>query len=143
MYTLLEMGDSIEAVPEGTPEPEAVAVVDFNDFCNYIRKIVTVLLPNVDTVPPALNAALQDRNNQDCIRKFISDQQVPVLFIQRTSTKGNGDVIAVAVEVKTHQRLSFRPYFILFLCEILVTRMMLFRLWRWINLTLLPPPLGM
>ncbi|KAK3912297.1 Dynein heavy chain, cytoplasmic [Frankliniella fusca] len=81
------MGDSIEAAPEGTPEPEAVALVDFNDFCNYIRKVVTVLLPNVDTVPPALNAALEDRNNQDCIRKFISDHQVPVLFIQRTSTK--------------------------------------------------------
>lgn len=82
------MGDSIEAVPEGTPEPESVSVVDFNEFCNYIRKVVTVLLPNVDVVPPALNAALQDRNNQDCIRKFISDPQVPVLFIQRTSTKG-------------------------------------------------------
>lgn len=82
------MGDSIEAVPEGTPETEAAAVVDFNEFCNYIRKVVTVFLPNADAVPPALNAALLDRNNQDCIRKFISDQQVPVLFIQRTSTKG-------------------------------------------------------
>jgi len=82
------MGDSMEAVPQGQPEPQSVAVVEFNDFCNYLRRVVTVFLPNDDVTPPAFNAALQERSNQDCIRMFISDQQVPVLFIQRASSKG-------------------------------------------------------
>lgn len=84
------MGDSIEGSDNST-EAQNVAIVDFTAFANYIRKAVTVLLPEEDIVPPALNTALEDRNNQECIRKFLGDSQVSTLFIQRSSSKGTYD----------------------------------------------------
>lgn len=81
------MGDSLD--PIDVVEAEAAAVVDLDDFCKYLRRAATVLLPEDDAVPPGLDAALQDKNNQDCIRKFIQDPQVATLYIQRSSTKGN------------------------------------------------------
>lgn len=81
------MGDSLEG-SENSPDSQNVAVVDFTAFANYIRKAVTILLPEEDIVPPALNAALEDRNNQECIRKFLGDPQVSTLYLQRSSSKG-------------------------------------------------------
>lgn len=81
------MGDSLEG-SENTSDAQNVAIVEFSAFANYIRKAVTILLPEEDIVPPALNAALEDRNNQDCIQKFLSDPQVTTLYIQRSSSKG-------------------------------------------------------
>ncbi|KAJ2949687.1 hypothetical protein O0L34_g15618 [Tuta absoluta] len=80
------MGDSLDG-SENTPEAQNVVVVDFQDFANYLRRAATVLLPEDDIVPPALNAALDDKVNQDCIRKFISDPQVSALYVQRFSSK--------------------------------------------------------
>ncbi len=40
------------------------------------------------TSSQALCDALEEKNNQDCIRKFLSDPQVPALYVQRSSTKG-------------------------------------------------------
>lgn len=81
------MGDSLEG-SENTSDAQNVAIVEFSAFTNYIRKAVTILLPEEDIIPPALNAALEDRNNQDCIRKFLCDSQVTTLYIQRSSSKG-------------------------------------------------------
>lgn len=83
----LNMGDSLEG-SENSPDSQNVAIVDFTAFANYIRKAVTILLPEEDIVPPALNAALEDRNNQECIRKFLGDPQVSTLYLQRSSSKG-------------------------------------------------------
>ncbi|XP_025833356.1 dynein heavy chain, cytoplasmic [Agrilus planipennis] len=82
------MGDSLEGT-ESTPEPQNVSVVDFTEFANFLRKAATVLLPEDDAQAdsPALNAALEDKANQECIRKFISDAQVNTLFIQRSCSK--------------------------------------------------------
>ncbi|XP_045484392.1 dynein heavy chain, cytoplasmic isoform X1 [Pieris rapae] len=80
------MGDSLDG-SENAPEAQNVVVVDFQDFANYLRRAATVLLPEDDIVPPALNAALDDKVNQDCIRKFISDFQVSSLYVQRFSLK--------------------------------------------------------
>lgn len=84
------MGDSLEG-SENTPEPQNVAVVDFTAFTNFILKAATVLLPEDDSQaePTNLVAALDDKANQECIRKFISDPQVSTLYIQRNSSKGN------------------------------------------------------
>lgn len=79
------MGDSLDG-SENSPEANAV-VVDFLDFANYLRRAATVLLPEDDVVPPALNAALEDKLNQECIRKFITDPQVSALYVQRFSSK--------------------------------------------------------
>jgi dynein heavy chain 1 len=83
------MGDSLEGGGEGPPVTENVAVVEYTTFANYLKKAVTILLPEDDDgIPPALSAALNDRNNQDCIQKFLSDPQVSCLLIQRASSKG-------------------------------------------------------
>ncbi|KAF5301350.1 hypothetical protein FQA39_LY10748 [Lamprigera yunnana] len=82
------MGDSLEPV-DSTPEPQNVSIVDFTAFANYLRKAATLLLPEDDAhmEPPALNAALEDKNNQEQIRKFLSDPQVSILYVQRSSSK--------------------------------------------------------
>ncbi|KOB77825.1 Dynein heavy chain [Operophtera brumata] len=80
------MGDSLDG-SENTAEAQNVVVVEFQDFANYLRRAATVLLPEDDIVPPALNTALDDKVYQDCIRKFISDSQVSSLFVQRFSLK--------------------------------------------------------
>lgn len=89
------MGDSLEAsegVTTAGSEVQNVAVVDFASFANYLRKASTILLPEDDDShpepPPALNAALDDKSNQECIRKFICDPQISTLFVQRSSSKG-------------------------------------------------------
>lgn len=80
------MGDSLEATADS--DAQTLAIVDYGAFTNYLRKAATILLPEEDAVPPALNVALEDRGNQDCIKKFLSDPQVPALYIQRSCTKG-------------------------------------------------------
>jgi len=82
------MGDSLDGSGEPSPESQNVAIVEFPTFANYLRKAVTVLLPDEDAVPPAFNLALEDRYNQDCIRKFLGDSQVNSLYVQRSSSKG-------------------------------------------------------
>lgn len=83
------MGDSLEG-SDPAPETQNVALVDFTDFTNFILKAATVLLPEDDTQsePANLVAALDDKANQEIIRKFISDPQVATLYIQRNSSKG-------------------------------------------------------
>ncbi|XP_049288218.1 dynein heavy chain, cytoplasmic isoform X3 [Anopheles funestus] len=89
------MGDSLETtLPSmGSEQPpsveaETVAIIDFDNFSNYLRKAITVLLPEDDMKSfGPLNAALEDSVNQDCIRKFISDPQTQALYIQRNCFK--------------------------------------------------------
>lgn len=82
------MGDSLDGTGEPSPESQIVIVVSYSAFANYLKKVVTVLLPDEDVVPPAINSALEDKNNQECVRKFVSDSQVWALYIQRSSSKG-------------------------------------------------------
>ncbi|XP_055707524.1 dynein heavy chain, cytoplasmic isoform X3 [Phlebotomus papatasi] len=80
------MGDSLESTD--TPgDAQNVAIVEYGAFANYLRKATTILLPEEDVVPPALNLALDDRTNQESIRKFLSDGQVQALYIQRCCSK--------------------------------------------------------
>lgn len=97
------MGDSLDGSGEPSPESQNVAIVEFPTFANYLRKAVTVLLPDEDAVPPAFNLALDERYNQDCIRKFLGDSQVSSLYIQRSSTKGE--------RFRSMRRLSFLVVF--------------------------------
>ncbi|XP_057661058.1 dynein heavy chain, cytoplasmic isoform X2 [Diorhabda carinulata] len=87
------MGDSLEAT-ETSHETQNVALVDFTAFTNFILKAATVLLPEDDgqAEPANLVAALDDKTNQECIRKFISDSQISTLYIQRNSSKDDDSV---------------------------------------------------
>nr|XP_023015169.1 nuclear pore complex protein Nup160 homolog [Leptinotarsa decemlineata] len=82
------MGDSLEGT-ESSSETQNVALVDFTAFTNFILKAATVLLPEDDgqAEPTNLVTALDDKVNQEYIRKFISDPQVTTLYIQRNSSK--------------------------------------------------------
>lgn len=82
------MGDSLDGSGDPSPESQNIAIVDYASFANYLRKAVTILLPDEEVVPPALNIALEDKNNQECVRKFLSDSQVWSLYVQRSSSKG-------------------------------------------------------
>ena len=64
------------------------SVVEVSHFANYIRRVVPVLLEDVEDTPAALVAALKERPSIEMMRKFISDVQVPVMFVQRMATKG-------------------------------------------------------
>lgn len=83
-------GDFTEvADPAQGEEDQSVAVVEFIPFLNYLRKVVSIHLhEEVAAAPPSLAAAIEDRNNQDCIKKFISDPQVSSLVVQKCSNKG-------------------------------------------------------
>lgn len=81
------MSDSLEN-QDASVETQNATIVDYGAFVNYLRKAATILLPEEDAVPPALNIALEDKNNQDCIKKFLSDPQVQTLIVQRSCTKG-------------------------------------------------------
>lgn len=85
------MGDSLDGSGEPSPESQNVAIVELPTFASYLRKAVTVLLPDEDAVPPAFNLALEDRYNHECIRKFLGDSQVSSLYVQRSSSKGERD----------------------------------------------------
>lgn len=82
------MGDSLDGSGEPSPESQNIAIVDYHAFANYLCRAVKVLSPDEDVVPPAFNLALEDKNNQESIRKFIGDSQIWALFIQRASSKG-------------------------------------------------------
>jgi len=80
------MSDSLDN-QDTSVETQNVAVVDFGAFTNFLRKASTILLPEENVVPPEMITALEDKNHQDCIRKFLSDQQVQTLFVQRSCSK--------------------------------------------------------
>lgn len=86
-------GDFTEAADSSQgEEDQSVAVVEFTSFLNYLRKVVSVHLHEDAVAPPSLAAAIDDRNNQDYMRKFISDPQVSALVIQKSSNKGKFDM---------------------------------------------------
>lgn len=87
MIIKLIMGDSLETT-EQTTDAHNVVIMDYSAFANYIVKAVTILLPEEDVVPPALTNAMDDRGNQECIKKFMSDPQIQALYIQRSCSKG-------------------------------------------------------
>lgn len=83
------------------------SVVEVSHFANYLRRVVPVLLEDVEDTPAALVAALKERSSIEMMKKFISDSQVPVMFVQRMATKGN---------IHNHNQLTwlvcfFHPYF--------------------------------
>lgn len=70
-------------------EAPSVSIVEFKSFANYIRKAITILLPDDDESSSKLEEALdENRGNQECIKKFLSDPQVQALYIQKSATKG-------------------------------------------------------
>ena len=76
----------------GDSQPTATqAIIEVSAFANYLRRVVPVMLEDGDDTPEALIACLKDKNSIDCMKKFLGDSQVPVLFVQRLTSKGTAD----------------------------------------------------
>jgi len=74
-----------------TPEadaPPVQSVVDSTVFAEYLCRIVPVLLEDRESASATLKTALVEKQSAESIKKFLSDPQVAVLLIQRSSTKG-------------------------------------------------------
>lgn len=90
------MGDSLENTDTSVDPGVNVSIANYDAFANYLRKAVTILLPDDDVVPVSLNAALDDPINQETIRKFLSDPQVQALYVQRNCIKGMVQFLCLA-----------------------------------------------
>jgi hypothetical protein len=87
------MGDSLETIDQSIDtQQQIVSIVDHKQFCNYLRKAILVLFDDEFGSSSKLEEALdENRTNQECIKKFLSDSQVQTLYIQKSSTKGKFD----------------------------------------------------
>jgi hypothetical protein len=84
------MGDSLENNDSSLEPTQNVAIVDYKAFANFLRKAITILLSDDDESGNILESALdENRQNQECIKKFLLDPQVPTLYIQKNYIKGN------------------------------------------------------
>lgn len=102
------MSDSLDSVSAdggggaggggGGAEAVAVAVTDVSDFCRYLSRAGGLLLTgDEDSARGALLSALQDRAASECVRKFISEPQVPCLYLQRATPKGLSYTVIVTI----------------------------------------------
>lgn len=81
------MVNSLESVNK-IQEIQNVVIMDYLSFANYVLKAVNILLSGEDVMYPTLASIIDDSKNQECIKKFISDPQIHVLYIQRSCSKG-------------------------------------------------------
>ena len=80
------MADSGDADAAGQETTQSL--MEASAFANYLRRVVPVLLEDVEDTPAGLVTTLKDKSSVDLMKKFISDPQLPVLLIQRLATKG-------------------------------------------------------
>ena len=85
-YQPSAMADNSDS--DSAPPPPPQAVIEVSAFANYLQRVVPVLLENADDTPQELFMALKDKQSIECMKKFISDPQIPCLLVQRLTTKG-------------------------------------------------------
>ena len=74
------------------PAPDqAVQAVDVRILVNYLMTIVPALLEEDNTLHPSFKQCLEESNNIDKLKKFITDPQTKAILIQRASVKGTYD----------------------------------------------------
>lgn len=64
------------------------ATAELSDFAEYLLRIVPALMEDKDSAPPQLKTTIFEKSTSEDIKKFLGDPQIPVLLIQRSSTKG-------------------------------------------------------
>ncbi|KAL5008961.1 hypothetical protein ScPMuIL_014542 [Solemya velum] len=88
-----------EPVEQGVQSPsDDQAVVELGTFQEYLCRLVPVLLEDRESALPALKTAVFEKDNVESIKKFLSDSQVPVLLVQRSSTKDEAVEVSDAGE---------------------------------------------
>jgi hypothetical protein len=66
-----------------------VQIADYQAFVQYLKQFVPVLLDTNNLSIIDFEKCLNDNRNAEIIKKFMSDQQVRSLVIQKNLTKGN------------------------------------------------------
>jgi dynein heavy chain 1 len=66
---------------------------DYQEFIKYLHQLVPVLLDAKKSSITDLNKCLNEKLNVETIKKFMSDQRVRSLIIQKNLTKGNDSKI--------------------------------------------------
>ncbi len=84
MPEMADVSDGDAAQQQAT----AQALMEVSAFANYLRRIVPVLLEDVEDTPVGLVTTLKDRASIELMKKFISDPQTPAILIQRFTSKG-------------------------------------------------------
>ncbi|XP_033735277.1 cytoplasmic dynein 1 heavy chain 1-like isoform X2 [Pecten maximus] len=73
---------------------EVQSVADTSVFSEYLCRIVPVLLEDRESASATLKTALVEKPHIESIKKFLGDPQVPVLLVQRLSTKDESEDVA-------------------------------------------------
>lgn len=86
------MGDSLDnaSIEPNTTDEHSTSIVESSVFTQFLSKAVKLLLQEEgeDEIDNALAACFEEKNHLECVRKFLSDPQVPTLFVQRGVIKG-------------------------------------------------------
>lgn len=99
------MADSDTQDPRGVGTPTQT-VIEVSAFANYIRRVIPVLLEDGDDTPKSLVTALKEKQSLDCMKKYLGDSQVPVLYVQRNTSKGiNFYITKAELGLKTGRRV--------------------------------------
>uniref|UniRef100_A0A0L8I729 Dynein heavy chain, cytosolic n=1 Tax=Octopus bimaculoides TaxID=37653 RepID=A0A0L8I729_OCTBM len=70
----------------------AQAVAELSEFTAFLGRMVSVVFEDTTaSITEAFKRALVDKTNTDCIRKFLSDPQIPILLVQRSSPKDDSE----------------------------------------------------
>ncbi|CAH8838540.1 unnamed protein product [Trichobilharzia szidati] len=80
---------AVEPVPNQLPP--SVLLADASAFSKYVHKTVCTILEETSDGSVVLEATLSDPNNQESIKKFISDVQIHSIVVQKLSTKDDDD----------------------------------------------------
>lgn len=106
------MAESLEgnvSQPSSVAQPVTSELADIKQLIKYIKRVVPVLLEDDDDIPPALETSLQDKNNAEILKKFISDPQCRAVLIQRSSSKGAyfySLTISLPILIRIHHKCS-------------------------------------
>ncbi|CAL8071116.1 unnamed protein product [Calicophoron daubneyi] len=102
------MADTATEVPPEAVQP-AVSFADPVSLGKYIHKVVAAFSEGPDEGAPGLQAALQDPNGRDALKKFVTEPQIHAFIVQklliRDEDEENGDEV-VSYYVMTDVRFS-------------------------------------
>lgn len=72
---------------ESPHESQNTVIVDYSSFIKYLHQAVRILHPDDEAALSSFSQALEDKNHQDYIKKFIGDSQVWALHVQKILSK--------------------------------------------------------
>ncbi len=84
------ISNGVNTTPISTPgsQPPTGQIADINSFFKYLKQFVPVLLDSSVSNTLEFEKCLNEKQNIDCIRKFLGDSQIRTLIIQKYLTKG-------------------------------------------------------